>query len=127
MKALVIDDEEDMRLVVAMSLGELGGMEVIEAPGAAEGVRRAREETPDVILLDLVMPGIDGEAALRALQDDPATRAIPVILLTGAGMAGDAGRLRSDGALGVIHKPFDPLTLAGEVARLLGRPSPSDF
>ncbi len=119
MKVLVIDDEEDMRMVAAMSLGELGGMEVLEASSAADGVNRARTEKPDVILLDLVMPEADGEAALRALQEDPATRGIPVIFLTGSGMAEEAERLRHGGARGVIYKPFDPLTLAGEVERIL--------
>lgn len=108
-----------MRLVAAMGLGEAAGITVIEASGGVDGLRKAREEHPDVILLDMFMPEMDGEAVFRALRDDPTTSHIPVIFLTSALMAGAGDQLRAAGARGVIHKPFNPLTLADDVVRIL--------
>lgn len=115
MIVLLIDDEEDMRAIAGMSLTELGGMRVIEAASGAEGVRLATQEKPDLILLDLVMPELDGEATLRLLQEQPSTHDIPVVFLTGSSSDDDAQRLLTLGARGIIHKPFDPLTLAERV------------
>lgn len=114
MIVLLIDDEEDMRAVVSMSLTALGGMQVIEAASGREGARLATREKPDLILLDLVMPEPDGRATLRMLQAEPSTREIPVVLLTASNPEDDA--LLALGAVGVIHKPFDPLALPSQVA-----------
>ena len=120
MKVLVIDDEEDVRYVARLSLGRVGGMTVLEATNGEEGVDRARAEQPDFILLDMMMPGMDGAATFRALRDDAATAHIPVVFLTAKAMASEIRRLKALGATGVILKPFDPMTLAEEIRAILG-------
>jgi CheY-like chemotaxis protein len=119
MKALVIDDEEDVRYVAQVSLGRVGGMEVVQASSGEEGLALARSERPDFILLDMMMPGMDGAATFRALHADPETAAIPVVFLTAKAMAADVQRLRDLGARGVVLKPFNPMTLASEITAIL--------
>src|SRR5512141_2081774 len=120
MKALVIDDEEDVRSIAAVSLNAVGGMTVVEAPDGKHGIDLARIEQPDVILLDMMLPEMDGVATLAALKSEESTRRIPVIFLTAKAMSGEVGRLVGLGAAGVIVKPFDPMRLAGEVRAILG-------
>ncbi len=122
MKVLIIDDDDDIRLIAGMSLGRVGGMEVIDAPGGAEGVRKAREEHPDVILLDMMMPLMDGSETLKALRSDPATATTPVIFLSCKAVGAEMDRMMGLGAAGVLLKPFDPRTLSDEVRALLKGP-----
>ena len=119
MKALVIDDDADIRMIARLSLSRLGGMDVVEAASGAEGVRKAGQERPDVILLDMMMPAMDGSATLAALRSQPATATTPVILLTAKAMQAEIERLRALGAAGVLIKPFDPRTLPGDVRALV--------
>lgn len=121
MKVLIIDDEPDVRSVARLSLGRVGGMDVVELPGGVEAVETARTTSPDVILLDLMMPEMDGVATLEALRADPETAAIPVIFVTAKAMPDEIRRLRSLGALDVIVKPFDPMSLAAELREILSR------
>jgi CheY-like chemotaxis protein len=118
-KALIIDDEEDVRFVAQVSLGKVGGMTVIVASSGEEGVALARREQPDFILLDMMMPGMDGAATFRALQAQAETAAIPVVFLTAKAFESEVRRLEQLGAKAVILKPFDPLTLAREVRTIL--------
>jgi CheY-like chemotaxis protein len=118
-KALIIDDEEDVRYIVQMSLGRVAHMTVVEASSGAEGVALARVEQPSFILLDMMMPGQDGAATLRELRADPETSGIPVVFLTAKAMASEVERLMELGAKGVVLKPFDPLTLARDIAAIL--------
>jgi CheY-like chemotaxis protein len=120
MKALVIDDEEDIRMVAHLSLGRVGGMTVIEARSGEEGIARARTEHPDFILLDMMMPGMDGAATFEALQAAPETASIPVVFMTAKAMLSEVDRLKRLGARGVILKPFNPMSLAGDVRAILG-------
>jgi two-component system OmpR family response regulator len=120
MKALVIDDEEDVRFVASRALGRIGGMTVIEAGSGAEGVARAAAELPDVILLDVMMPGMDGAATFAALRANPLTASIPVVFLTAKAMLREIERLKKLGAHGVVLKPFDPTSLAQQVRELVG-------
>jgi two-component system OmpR family response regulator len=122
MKVLIIDDDADIRMIAGMSLTRLGGMEVVEAASGAEGVRRAAEERPDVILLDMMMPIMDGSQTLSALRAQPATATTPVIFLTAKAVQVEVARMRDLGAAGVLIKPFDPRTLAGDVRALINRP-----
>jgi CheY-like chemotaxis protein len=117
---LVIDDEEDVRYIVRMSLGRMGRMTVLEAETGAEGIELAKSERPDFILLDMMMPGMDGAAVFRALAAAPETAGIPVIFLTAAVMAYEVERLKELGAKAVIRKPFDPLSLGNQIAAILG-------
>ncbi len=122
MKILIIDDDADIRSIARLSLSRLGGMTVIEATSGVEGVRKAQHEKPDVILLDMMMPAMDGLETLSALRSQPATAVTPVIFLTAKAVGVDVERMRSLGAAGVLVKPFDPRTLSREVRALVNRP-----
>lgn len=122
MKVLIIDDDADIRSIARLSLSRLGGMEVLEAASGAEGVRKAQDEKPDVILLDMMMPAMDGSATLAALRSQPATAETPVIFLTAKAMRAEIERLRALGAAGVLIKPFDPRTLSEDVRALIKQP-----
>jgi two-component system OmpR family response regulator len=119
MKVLIIDDDADIRFIAGLSLSRVGGMDVIEAAGGVEGVRKAREEKPDVILLDMMMPTMDGSETLAALRSQPATAMTPVIFLTAKTVEAEVERMRALGVAGVLIKPFDPRTLSGDVRALL--------
>ena len=119
MKVLIIDDEEDIRQIASLSLGILGGLEVVEAEGGSDGVDKATSEKPDVILLDMMMPVMDGPSTLAALRDNPSTKEIPVIFLTARAMTSEVERLKSMGAAGILTKPFDPTSLASQVKQIL--------
>lgn len=122
-RILIIDDEEDIREVAQIALEETAGWATLLAGSGAEGVARAAAELPDAILLDVMMPVMDGFEALARLKSDQRTAGIPVILLTAKVQA--AHRQMSGQAAGVILKPFDPLTLGPEIARMLGWPEPA--
>lgn len=119
MKILIIDDEEDTRSICSMSLGLLGGAEVVEAASGKEGLKKAEEEKPDVIILDLMMPEMDGAQTLENLRKNPHTDKIPVIFLTVKGMFSEFDRLKSLGALAVLQKPFDPTQLTTQIQDIL--------
>jgi two-component system alkaline phosphatase synthesis response regulator PhoP len=119
-RVLIVDDEDDIREVARISLHLVGGWEVLTARSGAEGIATAGRERPDAILLDVMMPDLDGPATFQRLQADEATRDIPVILLTAKVQAADRRRFTDLGVRGVIAKPFDPMTLSREIAQILG-------
>ena len=119
MKVLIIDDDADIRFVAAMSLRAGGAMDVLEAGGGLDGVRKAREEQPDVILLDMMMPLMDGSQTIAALRMQRETATTPVIFLTAKTIVAEIQRMKDLGAAGVLIKPFDPRTLAADVLALL--------
>ena len=119
-RILVVDDEDDIREVAQISLEMMAGWEVIPARSGEEGIRRAAEERPDAILLDVMMPDLDGPSTVRLLRADPATAAIPVILLTAKAATGDRERLAALDVAGVLSKPFDPMELSRQVSETLG-------
>lgn len=119
-RILVVDDEDDIREVAQLSLEMVGGWEVISASSGAEGIRRAEQDRPDAILLDVMMPEMDGPSTFRALQENVATRGIPVILLTAKVQSTDRQRFEGLGVAAVLSKPFNPMELAHEVADVLG-------
>jgi CheY-like chemotaxis protein len=117
---LVIDDDDDIREIAQLTL-ELGtSWRVLTASSGAEGVEQARSAKPDAILLDVMMPGLDGPATLGQLRDDEATRHIPVVFLTAKTRPAERDRLMDLGVAGVLAKPFDPMALPEQVAHLLG-------
>ena len=122
MKVLIVDDEPDIRRIAKLGLSRVGGMEVVEATNGTEALARAKEDHPDAVLLDVMMPGLDGPSTLARLREDPATSAIPVVFLTAKAIATEVDRLKSLGAAGVLTKPFDPMTLARELRGVLGIP-----
>jgi CheY-like chemotaxis protein len=117
---LIIDDEEDIRAVAALSLETVAGWEVATANSGAQGLARAESLQPEAILLDVMMPGMDGRATFAALQKNPKTAAIPVVLLTAKTQSSERDQLAAMGVAGLLSKPFDPLTLPGEIAAILG-------
>jgi CheY-like chemotaxis protein len=119
MKILIVDDEEDIRQIARFALSQVGTMKVLEAENGSEGVRIADAEKPDAILMDVLMPGMDGPATLAELRKNPATSAIPVIFLTAHASPSELDRLKGIGAAGILNKPFDPITLADEVEAVL--------
>jgi CheY-like chemotaxis protein len=119
-RILVIDDEKNLCSVIQACLEHLGGWTVSIAHEGSEGLLLATTQLPDAILLDVMMPDIDGIAMFRLLQNNAATRKIPVIFLTAKVQALDLSEFSQLGVAGVIAKPFDPLSLAQQVANVLG-------
>jgi len=119
-KILIIDDEDDIREVAALSLETVAGWEVIKASSGAQGVARAAEHRPDAILLDVMMPGMDGPATFRELRRNPDTAGIPVLLLTAKVQGNDQRRFADLGVEAVLFKPFDPLMLPSQISDALG-------
>ncbi|HEY9855180.1 MAG TPA: response regulator [Stenomitos sp.] len=117
-RLLVIDDDADIRTLLAVILGTTEGWEVLTARSGPEGIAMAIAERPDGILLDVMMPGVDGIATLEQLQAGVA-RDIPVIFFT-AKAPEEFGHLRKMGVQGVIAKPFEPACLGNLVRSLLG-------
>ena len=118
-RILVVDDEEHIREIAAVSLQLTENWNILTAGSGAEALRVAPLLRPDAILLDVMMPEMDGPTTFRALQDDPATSGIPVIFLTAKVQAGDRRRFAELGVRSMIAKPFDPLRLAADVAAAL--------
>ena len=125
MRLLVVDDDEDIREVAQLCLETTGDWQVLTASSGTEAIATARTEQPDAILMDVMMPEMDGLSTFRELQGDKTTRTIPVILLTAKVQAADRGRFAELGVTGVIPKPFDPMTLAGQVTEILRQSSES--
>jgi CheY-like chemotaxis protein len=119
-RVLVIDDEADIREVISLSLETMAGWEVIQSASSAEGIETASREQPDVILLDLMMPDVDGKTTLSRLRQSEKTSKIPVLLLTAKVQAFDLEELKGMGLTGVLSKPFDPMTLSDDIADKLG-------
>lgn len=121
---LVVDDDDAIREITEVALELVAGWQVLTASGGAEALELAARHVPDAVLLDLMMPGMDGLTAFRHLQADPATRDVPVILVTAKAQVGEGQAWDGLPVSGVIGKPFDPMTLGAEVAALLGWPAP---
>ena len=119
-RILLVEDEDDIREVAQASL-ELGaGWEVLTAESGVRALDIARAERPDAILLDVMMPEMDGPTTLERLRREPELRDIPVVFLTAKVQPADRSRLSELGAVGVLSKPFDPMTLAQQVSAILG-------
>lgn len=118
-RALVVDDEEDMRVVVTLFLEMDGHFEVTAVSGGQEALTAAVADTPDVILLDYMMPRMSGPETLAALLANPKTSGVPVIFLTARSDADTQRHLRASGARGVIQKPFNPDTLSADILNIL--------
>jgi CheY-like chemotaxis protein len=117
-RVLVIDDDEDIRMLVRLGLQRVAGIEVLEATNGREGVEVARAERPDAILLDVMMPEMDGPTTVSELRGLPETGAIPIVLLTAK--VQDRERLAELPIQGTIPKPFDPLELPRHLEEMVG-------
>ena len=119
-RVLVVDDEAPIRLLCRVNL-EAEKMEVLEAGDGPSGLEAARRERPDVILLDVMMPGLDGWRVAEELLDDPATQSIPIVFLTARAELRDRARGLDLGGLDYVTKPFNPVELAPMIRDLLAR------
>jgi CheY-like chemotaxis protein len=112
---LLVDDEDDIRTIGQISIEDVGGWRLFQASSGAEAVEVAAREQPDVILLDVMMPGMDGPTTLEQLRTNASTARIPVIFMTAKVRSDEVPKYATAGAAGVIAKPFDPMTLPDEV------------
>lgn len=117
---LVVDNEPYIQEVTQICLEAVTHWHITTASSGQEAIDKAESEQPDAILLDVMMPDMDGLTTFQALQANPQTRHIPVILLTAKVQASDYRRYSEMGITGTIAKPFEPLELANQVAHLLG-------
>ncbi len=117
---LVIDDDPAIREVTQLTLETFGGWEVTTAGSGQEGVAMAAAQHPDAILLDVMMPGMDGHMTLDQLRSRVETESIPVILLTAKVLPADQRAFAAWGVAGLVAKPFDPVSLSSQVAECLG-------
>ena len=119
-RILFIDDEDDIKTLAQFCLELEADWEMIGASNGKEGIAIAEKEKPDAILLDAMMPDLDGIETLAKLRANPETKDIPTIFITAKAQASDRRRFYSAGAKGVINKPFDTLTLASQISGFLG-------
>lgn len=116
---LFIDDEEDIRALASFCLESEAGWKMLEAASGIEGIAIAESAQPDAILLDVMMPELDGLQTLEKLLLNPKTKHIPIIFITAKTQASDRRRFYQAGAKGIISKPFDSLTLASQISGFL--------
>lgn len=119
-RILLVDDDESIREVAQLALELVGGWLVSTAKSGREGLAKARAELPDAVLLDVMMPDMDGPTAFAHMHADPTVRDVPVILLTAKVRRADQQQWADLDVAGVIAKPFDPMRLSDTVARILG-------
>jgi DNA-binding response OmpR family regulator len=118
-RILLIDDEDGARRIIQFSLEAAAGWEVLTASSGAEGLRLAEAEQLDLILLDVMMPDLDGSATFQRLQEDPKTRSIPVIMLTAKASPADHQPLVELGIAGIVTKPFKIPALIAQIRAIL--------
>jgi two-component system OmpR family response regulator len=120
-RILVVDDDPDIRRMAALSLERIGGFRVLLAAGGDEALEIVGREAPDVVLLDVTMPGTDGPATLEALRRLPSAARVVVVFFTATSSATEADRLIALGAAGVVPKPFEVADLPRRIREILAR------
>ncbi len=121
---LIVDDDEDLRRIAEICLQVVGELQVIVASSGAEGIRQARDQQPDLILLDVMMPEMSGIEMFKRLRVDKTTASIPVIFITTRTQEHAVDTYLDLGAIGVLAKPYDPMELATEVRELFDAKKP---
>lgn len=116
---LIVDDEESIQTVVQFGIQMVADWEVLIASSGPQGIKIASDRLPDVILLDVMMPDMDGIATFKALQSDPQTAQIPVIFLTAKAQTSERRQFNDLGVSGVITKPFNSLDLPEQISKVL--------
>ncbi|MGI9520530.1 MAG: response regulator [Hyphomicrobiaceae bacterium] len=117
-KILIVEDQEDNRTILRDLFGHVG-YEIVEAANGAEGVKSALSERPDLILMDIQMPDMDGYEATRRIKEEPSTAMIPIVVVTSYALAGDAEKAKAAGCDDYVTKPFSPRALLTTVRRWL--------
>lgn len=120
-RVMLVEDDPDIQLIARMSLEIAGGLTIEVCGSGAKALATYQNFKPDLILLDVMMPGMDGPETLRRLRQSPDGTAIPVVFITAKAMPSELERYASIGAAGVISKPFDPLTLGSTVREIWSR------
>jgi CheY-like chemotaxis protein len=120
-RILYVEDDEPIRLVGLMTLQAVGRFEVVVCASGAEAIAQAPGARADLILLDVMMPGMNGPETLARLRAIPATATTPVVFLTARVQAEEVAELRALGAAEVLSKPFDPMTLSDQLRRIWAR------
>ncbi len=115
LRILLIEDDPDIQKMVQLSLKYQGGHQVSVASGGKEGLAKAGAEMPDLILLDVMMPEMDGYETCKRLKADPATKHIPVVFLSARAQQSEIQKGRDLGAIGYLVKPFDPMSLSSQL------------
>ncbi|WP_413438226.1 response regulator [Sulfuriferula sp. GW1] len=117
-RILYVEDEPDIQAVAKLALEMVGGFQVMICGSGQDALDKVEDFAPDLILLDVMMPGMDGPTTLQHLRADTATAAIPVIFLTAKVQPTEVAQFQAMGALDVIPKPFDPMNLATRVRQI---------
>jgi|SRR5581483_1229227 len=112
---LYVDDEPDIRQIVQMALGLAPGLTIHTGDSGEQALSLTRRLRPDLVLLDVMMPGLDGPSTLARMRAEPSLAGFPVVFMTAKAMPQEVARFRELGAAGVIAKPFDPMKLAEQV------------
>lgn len=120
-RLLYAEDEPDIRAVAQIALQHIGGFELLTCDSGEQAVREALAFAPDMVLLDVMMPGMDGPGTLRALRAMPGMEGVPVAFMTAKVQPNEVAQFVAMGAVDVIAKPFDPMTLADQVRALWER------
>ena len=118
-RILYVEDDSDIRMVAQMALQAVGGFTVIACASGPDALKAAPEARADLLLLDVMMPGMDGPDTLKALRGIPATAHTPVIFITAKVQAAEMAAYKALGALEVIQKPFDPMELSAQIRRIM--------
>ncbi len=118
-RILLVDDDPDIRQIAGLSLRRIGKFEVVAAASGPEALEAAGRQAPDLVLLDVSMPGMDGPSTLQALRSEPATAKVPVVFFTATSSQQEVARLCALGAVAVIPKPFDVAALPRQVGDIL--------
>ena len=126
-KILYVEDDPDIRAVAEIALEDVGGFLTAICESGAEAVERAPEFEPELILLDVMMPGLDGPTTLQALRELDGMETVPVIFMTARLQKSEIEEYQALGALGVIPKPFDPMNLSEQIAQILADAVGRDF
>ena len=114
-RILYVEDDPDIRTVATLALETVGGFEVKVCASGEEAIEKAPGFAPDLLLIDVMMPGLDGPSTLEALRKLPGTAAVPVLFITAKVQPSEVARYMELGVLDVIPKPFDPMTLAASI------------
>lgn len=112
---MYVDDEPDIREIVELSLGLVAGIRIQTCDSGEQALQLLPEIKPDLLLLDVMMPGLDGPSTLQRLRQLPGFESLPVVFMTAKAMPGEVARFRDLGAVAVIAKPFDPMQLGNQV------------
>ncbi|HEY9757411.1 MAG TPA: response regulator [Oculatellaceae cyanobacterium] len=119
-KVLLVDDDQNIRFVAHLTLEGLTPWEIMEAQSGPDALKKVQEAPPDLVLLDMMMPGMDGPTTFSKLKEIPQMANVPVIFMTAKVQTHEVASYRELGATGVITKPFDPMTLATEIRQIVG-------